>query len=91
MPDQFPRVAVPVRPGDRVRLLLPHNEVCMDMRVAGTVMTVEVTTGEYPTAQLLNDDGSHFSIPIATVDAGIYESLGGLYCYPVDADQEARP
>jgi len=81
MPDQFPRAAVPVRPGDRVRLLLPHSEVCIHMRVAGRVMTVEVTTGEYPTAQLLNDDGSRFSFPILTAEAGIFSSAGSLYCY----------
>jgi hypothetical protein len=81
MPGQVPRVAVPVRPGDRVRLLLPHSEVCMHMGVAGRVMTVEVTTGEHPTAQLLNDDGSRFSFPILTAEAGILGSAGSLYCY----------
>jgi len=29
-------------PGARVRLELPFSEVCMHMRVAGTVMTVEI-------------------------------------------------
>ena len=91
MPGQVPQVAVAVRPGDRVRLLLPHSEVCMHMRVAGRVMAVEVTTGEYPTAQLLNDDGSCFSFPILTAEAGVFGSAGSLYCYPVDAGQEARP
>ena len=45
-----------VRPGDRVRIELPHSEVCMHMRVAGQVMDVRMTDGRYPMAQLLNSD-----------------------------------
>jgi hypothetical protein len=61
-----------VRPGDRVRIELPYSEVCMHMRVAGRVMDVRMTDGRYPMAQLLNSDGSEFSFPITTGEAGIY-------------------
>jgi hypothetical protein len=72
-----------LRPGDRVRLELPHSEVCMHMRVAGRVMDVELTDGEHTMAQLLNPDGSAFSLPITTGEAGIYGSpRDGYYCYP---------
>jgi len=72
-----------VRPGDRVRLELPHSEVCMHMRVAGRVMDVRMTEGRYPMAQLLNPDGSEFSFPIGTGEAGIFGDLDrGFYCYP---------
>jgi hypothetical protein len=97
MADQVQRGAVRVRPGDRVRLELPHSEVCMHMQVAGKVMTVEVNGGELPdgrpwsSAQLLNDDGSHFSCPIGIGEAGIYGSPEALYCYPVEASTEPRP
>ncbi len=72
-----------VRPGDRVRLELPHSEVCMHMRVAGRVMDVRMTEGRYPMAQLLNPDGSEFSFPIGTGEAGIFGDVDrGFYCYP---------
>ena len=72
-----------VRPGDRVRIELPYSEVCMHMRVAGMVMGVRMTEGRYPMAQLMNPDGSEFSAPILTAEAGIYGDVErGFYCYP---------
>ena len=72
-----------LRPGDRVRIELPHSEVCMHMRVAGRVMDVRMTEGRYPMAQLLNPDGSELSAPILTAEAGIYGDVErGFYCYP---------
>ena len=72
-----------VSPGDRVRIELPFSEVCMHMRVAGRVMDVRMTEGRYPMAQLLNPDGSEFSAPILTGEAGIYGDVErGFYCYP---------
>lgn len=115
------KVRTVVHAGDRVRLELQYSEVCMHMRVAGKVMTVElVETGCYcgcrkhshmgnelacawcavhgipnscqsyrprVVAQLLNDDGSLFSAPILTCEAGIYGggSDGDMFCYPVPA------
>jgi hypothetical protein len=84
-----------VGPGDRVRLELPHSEVCMHMRVAGRVMDVRMTEGRYPMAQLLNSDGSEFSFPIGTGEAGIFGDLDrGFYCYPekdAASASKARP
>ncbi len=58
----------------------------MHMRVAGRVMEVELTGGKYPAAQLFDDDGSEFSFPITTGEAGIHGSLrDGFYCYPDDS------
>jgi hypothetical protein len=72
-----------VRPGDRVRLELPFSEVCMHMRVAGRVMDVRMTEDQYPMAQLLNADGSEFSFPITTGEAGIFGDVDrGFYYYP---------
>jgi hypothetical protein len=74
---------IPIKPGDRVPLELPYSEVCMHMRVAGRVMDVQLTDGEYPMAQLMNEDGSEFSLPVTTGEAGIYGTLrDGFYCYP---------
>lgn len=80
-----------VKAGDRVRLLMPHSEVCMHMRVAGLTMTVDLIGGTYPggqtyvVAQLRNEDGSVFSSPIGTGEAGIYgATCGEMYCYPVE-------
>jgi hypothetical protein len=72
---------IDVRPGDRVRLELPCSEVCMSMRVAGKVMTVVVTTGRYPMAQLIDGEGHEFSGPITTGEAGIYGYGAEMYAY----------
>lgn len=77
------------RPGDRLRLELPHSEVCMHMRVAGRVMDVRLTEGEHPMAQLLNEDGSEFSFPITTGEAGIYGSLRDGFSYYPEGDVRA--
>lgn len=37
-----------VRPGDRVRLEVPHSEVRMHMRVAGRMMDACATQGRFP-------------------------------------------
>ena len=57
------------RPADAIRVELPYSEVCMHMRVAGKRMWVR-PVGEHM-AQLLNDDGSHFSIPVTRGEAGL--------------------
>ena len=80
-----------VRPGDRVRIELPYSEVCMHMRVAGRVMDVRMTEGRYPMAQLLSPDGSEFSAPILTAEAGIFGDVErGFYCYP-ESEPTAEP
>jgi len=72
-----------VRPGKRVRLELPHSEVCMHMQVAGKVMTVEYLDRQYPVAQLYYEDGKEFSAPITMGEAGFYwDQVNGYYCYP---------
>lgn len=70
-----------VKPGEIVRLELPFSEVCVHMRVAGTVMSVRF---EESGAQLLREDGGEFSVPITTGEAGFYfDSVAGKhYCYP---------
>ncbi len=91
MPGQVPRPATRVRSGDRVRLELPFSEVCMHMRVAGQVMTVEVIGATYAagrpcfTAQLYSADGRPFSFPILTAEAGIHGHGDDMFCYPVGA------
>ncbi len=69
-------------PGQSVRVRLPWSEVCCHMRVADAVMTVQLTTGTYPMAQLISDDGHPFSVPIGTGEAGIFGSVReGFYAY----------
>lgn len=71
--------------GETVTLELPYSEVCMHMGVAGQVMTVLLTLGRYPMAQLIKG-GRPFSFPVTTGEAGIFteHSAGGsrYYCYP---------
>ncbi len=59
---------------DAVRIILPYSEVCMHMKVAGRAMWARIVRrpSGYPMAQLLNDDGSNFSFPITTSEAGMY-------------------
>lgn len=65
-----------VYPGDEVSLELPYSEVCMSMRVAGTVRTVCVLEDA---AQILNPSGTPFSAPITHGEAGIYRDGSELY------------
>jgi hypothetical protein len=86
-----------VRPGERVKMLMPWSEVCMHMRVHDTVMEVEFILKEWPdhtsaTAQLYKD-GRPFSSPILYGEAGFYHEGGndafrigeGFYYYPPKA------
>lgn len=69
-------------PGQVVRMRIGYSEVACHLRVAGTVMDVQVTTGEYPMAQLFRD-GKRFSAPVTTGEAGIYGCrTDGFYVYP---------
>lgn len=79
-----------MNPGETVRLELPYSEVCMHMQVAGKVMDVELLDRQYPMAQLYNDDGSPYSAPITTGEAGFYSEGDRYYCYPVPTG-EAPP
>jgi hypothetical protein len=63
--------------GDRVRLTLPHSEVCAYMRVAGTVMEVEVREH----GAQLHKDGRPFAGAITWGEAGIYRDADGPYVY----------
>jgi hypothetical protein len=73
---------------DEVRIELPHSEVCMYMKVACKVMTVQLLPDSRNggvVAQLRNEDGSDFSFPIGTGEAGIYTEYVNdhpfYYCY----------
>ena len=67
-----------LKPGQHVSIRLPWSEVCMHMRVADTVMDVELTEGPYPMAQLWKD-GRRFSFPVTCGEAGIYRQHDGLF------------
>jgi hypothetical protein len=62
---------IPVPPiAGAVRVTLPYSEVCMHMRVAGKEMWV-LPLPNSSMAQLLNEDGSRFSIPVTRGEAGV--------------------
>jgi hypothetical protein len=73
-------------PGERVTIRAAYSEVCMHMRVAGTLMQVELLQSPqgYHSAQLYTMDGRMFSAPITTGEAGLYWEEGRYYCYPED-------
>jgi hypothetical protein len=75
-----------IRPGETLQLELPYSEVCMHMKVAGLVMTVLLTLGDFPMAQLIKD-GRPFSFPIGTGEAGLFQDAGGYYGYPIGTDR----
>lgn len=73
--------------GDTAVITLPYSEVCMHMRVAGTAMKAELfqvitCRTHYGMVQLYSEDGSMFSDPITTGEAGIYQDARGYYYYP---------
>ncbi|MBD0670042.1 hypothetical protein [Streptomyces sp. CBMA156] len=57
-----------VKVGQRLKVKLPHSEVCMHMRVADQVMEVEILAE----AVQLYKDGQKFSGPILLGEAGVY-------------------
>jgi len=65
--------------GDTARVALPWSEVCMHMRVADKIMTVQITGGPYPMAQILRADGSPFCGAITLGEAGIGRTDAGEY------------
>jgi hypothetical protein len=65
-----------LKSGDIVTLTLPYSEVCMHLKVAGTVRKVHVFNHG---AQILNEDLTRFSFPITPGEAGIYSDAEGLY------------
>lgn len=74
-----------VRPGETARMLMPYSEVCMHLRVAGTIRDVRVEPGgeHGPYAQILNGHGGPFSIGILMGEAGFYhDPAQGWYFYP---------
>jgi hypothetical protein len=56
-------------PGNAVRVVLPHSEVCMHMRLAGKTRWA-APVGEHM-AQIYSDDGSRFSAPVTLGEAGL--------------------
>ena len=70
-----------IEPGKRYQIRIGYSEVCMHMRVAGTIMGVELLPiNEYRAmAQLYAADGRMFSSPILASEAGIRHDQSGWY------------
>lgn len=88
------RKPVYVEKGKRYFGFMPASEACMHMRISGKCMMFEIVGDQYPMVQLLRADGSMFSFPITTGEAGIYRDNRGMYYYPpltygTDVDEAA--
>lgn len=75
--------------GERGRKYLPYSEVCMHMRVSGTVMDFEVVSPR--SVQLYRLDGTPFSFPITYGEAGLFVDGDGFYYYPDDSKNPSDP
>lgn len=64
--------------GEQLELVMPYSEVCVHMHVDGLQRTVRVLDGA---VQILNADGTNFSMPITPGEAGLYHDKGGYYTY----------
>lgn len=64
--------------GEQLELVMPYSEVCMHLQVAGTKRTVRVLEGA---VQILNADGSKFSLPVTSGEAGLHSDAGGYYTH----------
>lgn len=71
-----------VQHGELYYGFMPCSEVCMHMRIAGRCMMFEIVGQDHPMVQLHRADGSHFSFPITTGEAGVYRDAQGLYFHP---------
>ncbi len=84
----MPRSQRYILPGERVRVIAPHSEVCMHFRLAGLPVEVELLARTfdgvtYHSAQLYVDD-KPFSSSITTGEAGIFDEGGRFYVYAID-------
>lgn len=70
-----------VKVGETVKMEITYSEVAMHMRVAGKVMDVKLVSENM--AQLLRPDGSDFSFPITSGEAGFYRDERGIYFHPL--------
>lgn len=72
MPDHVPQ---PPHHPDSFRVTLPYSEVCMHMRLSDKTMWVRPTNFNghgFLGVQLINEDGTKFSFPISTGEAGLH-------------------
>ena len=60
--------------GDRFMIELPYSEVCMHLGLAGKVRMIEIQADG---AQILDQEGRPYSIPITWGEAGVYTSRAG--------------
>lgn len=69
---------------EEVRVILPHSEACMHMRIAGHLRTIRVLRQG---AQILKDDGTRvpFSFPITHGEAGVMVRDTGMWVHPIPA------
>lgn len=75
-----------IQPGEKVRVEVPHSEVCIYMRVAGQVIDVEILPTEHGFCAQLWRDGREFSSPVTDGEAGVYYDEEGPYVYEVVSD-----
>ena len=82
--------------GQKHKIVVPHSEVCMHMRVAGTIMFVELRASTYGndtyhSAQLYKLNGEPYSSPITTGEGGFYQDSAGYYTYAICEDANGNP
>ncbi|MEW2497444.1 hypothetical protein AB0942_28490 [Streptomyces nodosus] len=69
-----------VRPGDTVLMRIAHSEVARDMRVAGKLMPVRITTGSRaPMAQILGDYANPFGGAVHLGEAGFFSGTEEIH------------
>lgn len=78
MPRNFDRLSI--RPGEMTEMEIGFSEVACHLRVAGKTMTVELLS-DGRMAQLFDERGKKFSMPITYGEAGIYRDNAGYYHY----------
>lgn len=78
------RTQVFVKSGDVVKQELPYSEVCMHMGIAGKIMDCRLESNGM--VQILSENGGPYSFPIATGEAGFYNSGDerGWYTYDLE-------
>ena len=69
-----------VKEGERFHVMLPWSEAAIHLRVADQVLPAEIVPGRRM-VQLYREDGSPFSFPITTGEAGVYEDETGFYIH----------
>lgn len=80
-----------VSPGEKGRSRMPFSEVCVHMGLNGQTKDWKLSEGQWPSVQLLREDGSPQGGPLLPSEAGIFQDSEGFYYYTAKEELDESP